>query len=133
MQDSIFTKIIKGEIPCHKIYEDEHTIAFLDIHPSMPGHTLVVPKKQVAYLWDADEEVYAYLMAAVKTVGDHMRATLPQEHVGVKVVGVDVPHAHVHLVPFDTVEEYEQRGNMTTEPDHEALANIAQTLSMIEG
>lgn len=130
MQDSIFTKIINGDIPSHKIYEDEHTFAFLDIYPAMPGHTLVVPKKQVEYLWDADEDTYAYLMATVKTVGDHMRATLPQQHIGVKVVGVDVPHAHVHLIPFDTVDEYNAPQDMTAEPNHDTLAAMAKTLSL---
>lgn len=130
MNDSIFTKIINGEIPSHKLYEDEHTYVFLDIYPAMPGHALVVPKKQVQYLWDADEDTYAHLMATVKTMGDHMRATLPQQHIGVKVVGVDVPHAHVHLIPFDTVDEYNAPQDMTTEPDHDALAAMAKMLSL---
>ena len=130
MQDSVFTKIIKGEIPCHKVYEDDNTLAFLDIHPSVPGHTLVIPKKQVEFIWDLESEDYAALMAVVKKIGTHLREVLPQQYVGIKVVGVDVPHAHVHLVPFDSVEEYTQTGDMTSEPDHEFLAAMAEKLRL---
>lgn len=129
MEDSIFTKIIKGEIPCHKIYEDDHTLAFLDIHPTMPGHTLVIPKKQVEFIWDLEREEYAALMASVKHVGAHLRELLPQRFVGVKVIGVDVPHAHVHLVPFDTIDEYHRTVDMNAEPDHELLAEMAKKLA----
>src|SRR5690606_4665797 len=95
MQDSIFTKIIKGEIPSHKVYEDDQVIAFLDIHPITPGHTLVVPKKQVEFLWDMEDDDYQVLMLAAKKVARHMRDTLGVPYVGVQVIGVDVPHVHV--------------------------------------
>lgn len=130
MQDSIFTKIINGEIPSHKIYEDAHTFAFLDIHPSVPGHVLVVPKKQIEYVWDLDDETYAALMLAAKKIAVHLRNTLNVPFVGEKIVGVDVPHAHVHLLPFKTTAEYRTEGDQAAEPDHEALSKMAEKLRM---
>lgn len=129
MQDSIFTKIIKGEIPCHKIYEDEKTLAFLDIHPANPGHTLVVPKKQVEFLWDLEKNDYEAVMNTVKKVGEHLRDLSDKPYVGVKIIGIDVPHAHVHLIPFSTTEEYAVIPDMSAEPDHQALAEIAKKLA----
>jgi histidine triad (HIT) family protein len=129
MEDSLFTKIINGEIPSHKIYEDDQTLAFLDIYPSMPGHTLVVPKQQIETIWDLEDSDYAALLATVQKVARHLREQLPQQYVGVKVVGVDVPHAHVHLVPFDTAEEYARPNDMTADPDHELLAEMAEKLA----
>lgn len=128
MQDSIFTKIINGEIPSHKIYEDDLTYAFLDIHPVQPGHALIVPKKQVEFLWDLPDADYQAVMATAKKLAAHLRTTLQVPYVGVKVIGVDVPHAHVHLIPFSTTDEYNIHPDMTTEPDHEALAKIAGRL-----
>lgn len=128
MEPSIFTRIINGEIPCHKVYEDEHTLAFLDIHPSQPGHTLVIPKKQVEFVWDMENEDYAALMATVKAVGAHLRERLAVPYVGIKVMGTDVPHTHVHLIPFATAEEYNAVGDQAAEPDHEFLAAMAEKL-----
>jgi histidine triad (HIT) family protein len=127
-QDSIFTKIIKGEIPCHKVYEDERTLAFLDISPSQPGHTLVIPKVQVEFVWDLDDEDYQAVMATAKKVARRLRDVLEVPYVGVRVIGTDVPHAHVHLVPFTTADDYYARRDMDTEPDHPALAALAQKL-----
>lgn len=101
MQDSIFTKIINGEVPSHKIYEDEKTYAFLTISPLQPGHTLVIPKQEVEFVWDMDDDTYQAVMATVKKVARHMRSVLECKRIGSLVVGVGVPHAHVHLVPFD--------------------------------
>lgn len=130
MQDSIFTKIIKGEIPSHQIYEDELTLAFLDIHPIQPGHTLVIPKNQVEFLWDLDDDLYQAVMATTKKVAKHIRSVLDVPHVGVKVIGVDVPHAHVHLVPFSTTAEYSNRPDLSGEPEDSAvLAEMAKKLS----
>jgi len=128
MEDSIFTKIVKGEIPSHKIYEDEHTLAFLDIHPSVEGHTLVIPKKQVEFVWDLDSETYQAVMMAAKEVAVQLRTVLGVPYVGVKVVGVDVPHAHVQLVPFTNSEEFQKVADMTLEPDHATLAALAEKL-----
>jgi len=129
MQDSIFTKIIKGEIPSHKIYEDEHVFAFLDIHPVTPGHTLVIPKKQVEFVWDLDDDEYQHLTTAVKKIALHIRETLQVPYVGEQIIGVDVPHAHVHLVPFTHAIEYHQEADSSAEPDHAALAKVAELLS----
>ena len=129
MQDSIFTKIIKGEIPSHKIYEDEYVLAFLDIHPASPGHTLVVPKKQVEFVWDLENDDYQHLMTAVQKVAHHLREHSGKKYVGEIVVGVDVPHAHVHLVPFDSSVELQGAFHpIDTEPDHTALAALAEKL-----
>ena len=129
MQDSIFTKIIKGEIPSHKIYEDDKTLAFLDIHPVSLGHTLVIPKKQTDHLWDLDDEDYQAVMASSKKVANHIKNILNVERVGVKVVGVDVPHAHVHLIPFDQTSQFNSPQDLHSEPDHDALATLAKKLA----
>ncbi len=130
MEESIFTKIINGDIPSHKIYEDEYTYVFLDIHPITPGHTLVVPKRQVAFVWDMDDSDYQALMATSKKIAQHLRAALGVLYVGEQIIGVDVPHAHVHLIPFTEIAEYRQFPDTTAEPDHELLAQMAQKLQL---
>lgn len=129
MEESIFTKIIKGEIPCHKIYEDEKTLAFLDIHPAQPGHVLVIPKKQVWFIWDLPAEDYIPLMEAAKKIGAHMREVLKPKHIGMSVEGVGVPHVHVHLIPFTTQEEFHRLADQNAEPDHAALKAMAEKLA----
>ena len=129
-EPSIFTKIIRGEIPSHKIYEDDKTLAFLDIYAVVDGHTLVVPKRQVEFLWDLDDEDYRAVMATAQKVARRLREVLEVPYVGEKVVGVDVPHAHVHLIPFSETEQYHRAGRQnTTEPDHSALAELAKRLA----
>lgn len=128
MQDSIFTKIVRGEIPCHKVYEDEKTLAFLDIHPAQPGHTLVIPKKQVEFVWDLTDEDYQAVMATAKKVALRLREVLGTRYVGERIVGVDVPHAHVQLVPFNTVADWHSPQDMDAEPDHAALSELAKRL-----
>jgi histidine triad (HIT) family protein len=128
MEESIFTKIVKGDIPSHKVYENERVLAFLDIHPVTAGHTLVIPKRQVEFLWDLDDEDYQAVMAAAKAVARRMREVLGVKYVGVKVIGVDVPHAHVQLVPFNTSAEYNVPQDMESEPDHAKLAATAEKL-----
>ena len=129
MQDSIFTKIIKGEIPSHKIYEDDDVLAFLDIHPVTPGHTLVIPKKQVEFVWDLEDEDYRRLTDAAKKVALHIRETLAVPYVGEQIIGVDVPHAHIQLIPFTDSFEFHQIADQSIEPDHAALAKLAELLS----
>jgi histidine triad (HIT) family protein len=129
MEDSIFTKIVKGEIPSHKIYEDDETLAFLDIHPTVPGHTLVIPKKQVEFLWDLDDGTYQAVMATTKKVALHLREVLGVPYVGEKVIGIDVPHAHVQLVPMSNGGEFFIRADMSAEPDHAKLAEMAAKLA----
>ena len=103
MSDSIFTKIIKGEIPCYKIAEDDRFIAFLDVSPIKKGHTLVVPKAQIDYLFDLDDSLLSDLMIFSKKVAQKMERVISCERVGIAVIGLEVPHAHIHLVPLDTV------------------------------
>lgn len=128
MTDSVFTKIIKGEIPTHKIYDDEKTLAFLDINPTQPGHTLVIPKAQVEFIWDLTDDDYNALMRSTKMVAKHMREVLGVKFVGVKVIGEEVPHAHVHLIPFNEASEYFARRPSEPEPNHAALAEMAEKL-----
>lgn len=130
MQDSIFTKIIKGEIPSHKVYEDSATYAFLDIHPIQPGQVLVVPKKQAGFVWDMDSEDYHRLMDTVQKVGRRLREVFPDKRrVGVMIEGLDVAdHAHVKVFPFSNEAEYRHVPDADAEPDHEALAEIAKKL-----
>jgi histidine triad (HIT) family protein len=128
MQDSIFTKIIKGEIPAHKIYEDERVIAFLDIHPINSGHTLVVPKKQIDHIWDMEDEDYQYLWRISKKLALHIRQTLNPPRVGVVVEGYGVPHVHIHLIPLLHPEDVKKHQDMTQDADHTALSEVADTL-----
>lgn len=130
MQDSIFTKIIRGEIPCDKIYEDAHTVAFLDIHPKQPGHVLVVPKKQIEFIWDLPEEDYRLLLATAQKIGQHIRTVLRPKYVGMMVEGLGVPHAHVHVFPFNSSAEYYAQADMSAEPDVAALTAMAERLRM---
>ena len=103
MSDSIFTKIIKGEIPCYKIAEDDRFIAFLDVFPIKKGHTLVVPKVQIDYVFDLDDSLLSDLMIFAKKVSQKMQRAISCERIGIAVIGLEVPHAHIHLVPLDTV------------------------------
>lgn len=125
MADSIFTKIIKGEIPAEKIYEDDLTFVILTIMPVQPGHTLVIPKKQVAQLWDLPEDDYRAVMATAKKIAKRMRDVLDVKMVGMKVIGEEVPHAHVHLIPFNTIEEFKKPSGPVS---NEVLAAMAQKL-----
>lgn len=129
MEDSIFTKIIKGEIPAHKIYEDDDVLAFLDIHPVTEGHTLLIPKKQVEFVWDLDAETYARLMNAAQKVAVNLREKLNVKFIGQQIIGVDVPHAHVHLIPFSQTSDFHKHPDMTAEPNHEELAELAKKLT----
>lgn len=97
---TIFTKIVKGEIPAFKVAEDENYLAFLDIFPVAKGHVLVIPKKEVDYLFDLDDEIYAGLQLFAKKVASGIKKAFPCEKVGVLVLGLEVPHAHIHLVPM---------------------------------
>ncbi|MCD6332336.1 MAG: HIT family protein [Bacteroidales bacterium] len=100
---SIFTKIVTGEIPCYKIAEDDKYLAFLDINPLHEGHTLVIPKREEDYLFDLNDEELAGLMLFAKKVAKAIERAVPCERIGVAVVGLEVPHAHVHLIPIDGI------------------------------
>ena len=127
-EPSIFTKIVNGEVPSHKIYEDDNTLAFLDIFAVIPGHTLVISKKQVEFVWDLEATDYAALMTNVQKVALRLREQLGVKYVGEKIIGVDVPHAHVHLVPFDNPADVHRANQENAEPNHEELAALAEKL-----
>lgn len=99
---SIFSRIVAGEIPCYKVAEDDNYFAFLDISPVAKGHTLVIPKKEVDYIFDLDDDTYAGLMAFARRVARALEATVDCKRVGVAVMGLEVPHAHIHLIPITT-------------------------------
>ena len=127
MQDSIFTKIIKGEIPCYKIAEDDRFIAFLDVFPIKKGHTLVVPKVQIDYLFDLDDSLLSDLMLFAKKVAQKMERAISCERIGVAVIGLEVPHAHIHLVPLDTVGDIDF-GQPKLQLSTEEMAEIADSI-----
>ena len=102
---SIFTKIINGEIPCYKVAEDDNYFAFLDINPNAKGHTLCVPKKEVNKIFDLDEETYLGLMAFSRKVARALEKVVECERIGMSVIGLEVPHVHVHLIPLTTMED----------------------------
>jgi histidine triad (HIT) family protein len=132
MKPSIFTQIINGEIPCHKIYEDDRTFVFLDIHPVQPGHVLIVPKKQVEFVWDLENEDYQALMEVAQKIAKQLRDILDVPYVGEQIMGVDIPHAHIHLIPFTTGAEFRMVPDMDAEPDHPTLAKLADLLRMAD-
>ncbi|MBQ1298763.1 HIT domain-containing protein [Candidatus Saccharibacteria bacterium] len=121
---SIFTKIIKGEIPCYKIYEDDKTFAFLDINPETKGHTLVVPKNEVDKIYELDDEDYEALMRTVKKLSKNMEKVLGRRTLW-KVIGTDVPHAHVHLLPYDETWEHGRNLKLTEEEFEEIRQKLA--------
>ena len=104
---SIFTKIINGEIPCYKIAEDEHCFAFLDINPLARGHTLVIPRKEVDYLFDLDDDLTVRLHLFAKKVARAIDSVMDCKRVGVAVLGLEVPHAHIHLIPINNLYDIE--------------------------
>ncbi|MBN2649512.1 MAG: HIT family protein [Prolixibacteraceae bacterium] len=102
---TIFTKIVNGEIPSYKIAEDDQYFAFLDINPLAKGHTLVIPKKEVDYLFDLDEESYVGLQAFARKIALALKEAIPCKKVGVAVLGLEVPHAHIHLIPMQSEQD----------------------------
>lgn len=102
---SIFTKIVNGEIPSYKVAESEYCYAFLDINPLTKGHTLVIPKKEVDYIFDVEDELYVELMKFAKRVGLAIEKVVPCERIGLTVIGLEVPHAHVHLIPINAIND----------------------------
>lgn len=129
MEDSIFTKIIRGEIPCHKVYEDEHTFVFMDIHPVQPGHVLVVSKRQVANFYELEDTDYQALMTTVKKVAQKLKVVFPnKKRIAVVIEGLDVAHVHVKLIPVDSGEQLRHIPDEAIEPDHSSLAELARTI-----
>lgn len=103
MVATLFTRIVNGEIPCHKIAEDDRFLAFLDIHPINPGHTLVIPKKEIDYFFDLDDALLGGIMAFSKKIAVALKKAVECRRIGIMVAGIEVPHAHVHLVPIQAV------------------------------
>jgi histidine triad (HIT) family protein len=132
MSDTVFTKIIKGELPHYKIYEDDYTYAFLDIRPLNPGHVLIITKKQEDHLWDLEDELYRQLMAATKKVALRLRRVLNPPRVGMSVEGFGVPHIHVHVYPLykgmeATMKEFLAKSNQ--QAANSDLAEMAKKLA----
>ncbi|WP_348822551.1 HIT family protein [Flavobacterium aestuarii] len=120
---SIFTKIVNGEIPCYKVAEDEKFLAFLDVNPNAKGHTLCIPKLEIDKFFDIEDELYLGLMAFSKKVAVALEKTVPCLRVGMAVIGLEVPHAHVHLIPLNEMGEMTFRHKVTmTKEEFEALA-----------
>lgn len=120
---SIFTKIVNGEIPCYKVAETEDFLAFLDVNPNAKGHTLCIPKKEVNKIFDLDEAVYIGLMQFSRKVAIALEKTVPCKRVGVSVIGLEVPHVHVHLIPLNTMDDARFINKVTLEKEtFEALA-----------
>jgi histidine triad (HIT) family protein len=120
---SIFTKIIKGEIPCYKIAEDDDFLAFLDVNPNAKGHTLCVPKQEIDKIFDIDDDLYLGLMQFSKKIAIALEKSVPCKRIGMAVIGLEVPHAHVHLIPLNEMGEmtFKHKVSLTKE-EFEALA-----------
>ena len=124
---SIFTKIINGEIPSHKVAENDDFYAFLDISPLRKGHTLVVPKKEVDYIFDIDDELLGDMMVFAKSVSIKIKRVFPCNRIGVTVIGLEVPHAHIHLIPINTMNDM-NFAQPKMELPQEELAEIAEKI-----
>lgn len=124
---SIFTKIINGEIPCHKIAEDDNYFAFLDINPLALGHTLVIPKQEVDYIFDLDDDVLSGLSVFAKRVAKAIEKTIECKRIGVAVIGIEVPHTHIHLVPLNNIGDL-NFSNPKLEVASDKLAEIAANI-----
>lgn len=125
---SIFSRIIAGEIPCYKVAEDDNYFAFLDINPVAKGHTLVIPKHEVDYVFDLEDAEYAGLMQFAKKVAKALKHTMPCKRIGVAVMGLEVPHAHIHLVPINKESDMNFFKEKLSLPAEE-MAEIAKTVS----
>lgn len=127
---SIFTKIINGEIPCYKITENNDFIAFLDVNPNAKGHTLVVPKKEVNKVFDLDKETYTNLFLFSKKIAHAMEKTIPCKRIGMSVIGLEVPHVHVHLIPLQEMADitFRKKESFNKEQMESIAKNISENL-----
>ena len=126
---TIFTKIIKGEIPCYKIAENENYFAFLDINPLRAGHTLVVPKRETDYIFDLEDVYLSGMIVFSKKIAIAIKSVIPCNRIGVAILGLEVPHAHIHLVPMDTMEDINFRNpklKFTVEEFKDIAAKISR-------
>ncbi|WP_431472353.1 HIT family protein [Nonlabens sp. SCSIO 43208] len=124
---SIFSKIITGEIPCHKVAENENFLAFLDINPNAPGHTLCIPKKEVNKLFDLEKQEYDDLMSFSREVALILRQEVTCERIGMSVIGLEVPHVHVHLIPIRTMDDMRFSSKVSMSQDE--MSELATRLS----
>ena len=125
---SIFTKIINGEIPCYKIAEDENFLAFLDVNPNAKGHTLCIPKQEINKIFEMEDDLYIGLMQFSKKIAIALEKTVPCKRIGMAVVGLEVPHAHVHLIPLNEMDEMRFQNKVSLSNDEfEALAESIKT------
>ncbi|HNY07903.1 MAG TPA: HIT family protein [Bacteroidales bacterium] len=122
---TIFSKIIKGEIPCYKIAENDKFFAFLDINPLAKGHTLVVPKQEIDYIFDIDDDLIKEYMVFAKRVARAIKKVIPCQKIGVTVIGLEVPHAHIHLVPIESIYDMDFKRNklQLTKTEFEDIAS----------
>lgn len=127
---SIFSKIVSGEIPCHRVAETDDFLAFLDINPNAKGHTLCIPKKEVDQLFDLDETTYNGLMAFSRTVAMAIEKAIPCKRIGMTVIGLEVPHVHVHLIPLNAMEDAQfiKKEKLSTEEFQAVAKSIANYL-----
>lgn len=127
---TIFTKIVNGEIPCYKIAETDDFLAFLDVNPNAIGHTLCIPKKEVDKIFDMDETTYLGLMQFSRRIAIALEKAIPCKRIGVTVIGLEVPHAHVHLIPLQTMEDarFIQKTTLTAEEFQEVANHIKNQL-----
>jgi len=124
---SIFTKIVNGEIPAYKIAEDDNYLAFLDVNPNAKGHTLCIPKKEIDKIFEMEDELYLGLMKFSKKIAIALEKTVPCKRVGMAVVGLEVPHAHVHLIPLNEMDEMRFQNKVSlSKEEFEALAKNIQ-------
>jgi histidine triad (HIT) family protein len=127
---SIFTRIVLGEIPCYKIAEDANYLAFLDVNPLVKGHTLVIPKKEQDYLFDLEDDTFIGLQLFAKMVAIHLKKHIACKRIGVAVIGLEVPHAHIHLIPLNQMDDMNfNRQKLSLSP--EELASTADELNML--
>ncbi len=129
---SIFTRIVNSEIPCYRVAESEKCLAFLDINPLAEGHVLVIPKQEVDYLFNLPDELYSELMLFAKSVARAIEKVVPCERIGVTVIGLEVPHAHVHLIPINTLNDMNfarPKLQFTQQQFSELAASIAAAMS----
>lgn len=129
-EPSIFTRIIKDELPSYKVYEDDRTLAFLDRYPVVRGQVVLVSKKQVPFVWDLDDEDYQALMTAAKKIARHLRGVLKTKYVALKIEGGEVPHAHVKFYPSDVITEKLPPQDTSVEPDDADFTELARQLSL---
>lgn len=123
---SIFTKIINGEIPCYKIVEDDNFLAFLDVNPNAKGHTLCIPKQEINKIFDIEDDLYLGLMAFSKKIAVALEKTVPCKRIGMAVIGLEVPHAHVHLIPLNEMDEMRFQNKVSL--SKEAFEDLAKAI-----